>query len=125
MSLQFGKLGSSVHNVHIALITENAVAFSARKLTNDAQALEMSKTLVDGGRGDPGLFHQPAGVCNGSLHHSAMHLQGAASGATDPADLVSILICQIKEFPRRSHGLGGCCDDRLGEKIEPSFPVPG
>ena len=85
----------------------------------------MPESLVDRGRGDPGLFHQRARGGDGMLHQRPVDLQGGRRRPAKAADLVAILVRQVEKLLRRFHRLGGGDDDRLGKEIEPGFPVTG
>jgi hypothetical protein len=59
------------------------------------------------------------------LNQCPVNLQGRCRRPAEAADLVAILIRQVQKLLRRFHRLGGGDDDRLGEEIEPGFPVAG
>lgn len=50
-----------VHDVQIAGVAENPVALAGGQFPYDPQALQIPQALVDRGRRDTCLFHQPAG----------------------------------------------------------------
>jgi hypothetical protein len=53
-----------------------------------------------------------------------MNPQGWCRRPAKATDSVPIFICEIYKLPGRVHRLSGSDNDRLGEKIEPGFPVP-
>ena len=85
----------------------------------------MAERLVDGCRSDTCLLHQRARGGDGVLHQRPVDLQGGGRRPAETADLVAVLVLQLKELLRRLDRLGGGDDDRLGKEIEPGFPVAG
>ena len=49
---------AATHDLDIARVTEQPVAFPGGQLLDDAELLQMSERLVDRGRGDAGLLRQ-------------------------------------------------------------------
>ena len=114
-----------VHYFYIPGITENPVAFFARQFPHNAQVLQMTQALVDRGRGDADLFHQPPCRGNWTLHQRSMNPQSRCCRPAKAVDFVAMLTRQIDKLPGRVHCLGCSGNDRLREEIEPGFPVTG
>ena len=77
----------------------------------------MAERLVNGRRGDASLLYQRARGGNRMLHECPVDLQGGCRRPAETANLVSVLVRQIKELLRCFHSLGGGDDDGLGEEI--------
>ena len=85
----------------------------------------MAECLVDRGWGDAGLFHQRARGGDGVFHQRSVDLQGGYRRPSEAADLVTVLVRQVKKLLGRFHCLSGGDNDRLGKEVEPGFPVAG